>query len=138
MIIFFLFFFGYNSKTFLADTVSSNLTISKRLLLEICSPTFSLTVEISPGFRQNQMFLRSVLSFFFFLPLPFSFPVKMKTKIWIGTARRRFSSQYQTIKCTSYREKTRASRMRKFSSYSKYVLATKIGHARSFLFFLPL
>lgn len=43
MIIFF--FFGYNSKTFLTDTVSSNLTISKRLLLEICSPTFSLTVE---------------------------------------------------------------------------------------------
>lgn len=96
----------------------------------IHSSTFCPPVGISPVLVKIQCPFDRFLLFFFFCSFP-SFPVEMETKFWVGTARHRFClwSQYQTIKCTFYREETRASRMRKFSSYSKYVLVTKIERA---------
>lgn len=94
MIIFPFFSFRYNAKS-LADLLQSRdiqnffrglarVTLTVESLLFLFKSNISSAIAISS-------------------PPP---PVEMKTKFWVGTARRRFSSQYQTIKCTSCREKT--------------------------------
>lgn len=85
----------------------------------------SLAVESRPRSRQSPFDRPSLsLSLFFF------FPVKMETKFWVGTVRRRFLSHHSIKQCNVHlTAKKRALReCEKFSSYSKYVLATKIGH----------